>query len=232
MKSLLILLAVVAATFARPSEEWAEWNSPNPMQYGAPEEWAEWNSPNRIQYGAPWDINESIDTNMEATEQSRRPRPPRAPRHEVFQPGHIYLILGNNNLFLSSIFYIVGGSFTQSIKTQQDEFCRYAVTVLDNGKVAFRDFAGEGLYLQLNPSGFRDFAGEGLYLQLNPSGGVNSIRPTSEVIDDSAQFEVEVSGPGPWKGTHYVYLKAANGNYCGLIDIPVESNIAADYIAV
>jgi hypothetical protein len=209
MKSLLIVLAVVAATFAWPSSK-------------------EWNSPNRIQYGAPWDINENVETNMEATEQARRPR------HEVFQSGHVYLMLGNNNLFLSSINYggVGGENFIQSIKTQQDEFCRYAVTVLDNGKVAFRDFAGEGLYLQLNPSGFRDFAGEGLYLQLNPSGGVNSIRPTSEVIDDSAQFEVEVSGPGPWKGTHYVYLKAANGNYCGLIDIPVESNIAADYIAV
>ena len=196
MKSLLILLAVVAATFAWPSEEWAEWNSPNPMQYGA-----------------PWEINENIDTNMEATEQSRRPRPPRAPCHEVFQPGHIYLILGNNNLFLSSIFYIVGGSFTQSIKTQQDEFCRYAVSVLDNGKVAFRDFAGEGLYLHLNNS-----------------FGVNSIRPTSEVIDDSAQFEVQESSPGPWKGAHYVYLKAANGNYSGIVNTPVENNIAADYV--
>ena len=192
MKSLLILLAVVAATFARPNEEWAEWNSPNPMQYGA-----------------PWDINENIDTNIttEATEQARRPR------QEVFQPGHIYLMLGNNNLFLSSIYYIGGGNYTQSIKTQQDEFCRYAVSVLDNGKVAFRDLAGEGVYLQLN------------------SGGslINSITPTSKVIDDSAQFEVEVSGPGPWKGAHYVHLKAQNGNYCGLTDALVEKNFAADY---
>jgi hypothetical protein len=124
-------------------------------------------------------------------------------------------MLGNNNLFLSSVCVNVelGGCFIQSINTQQDESCRFAVSVLDNGKVAFGDFAGERRYLQLNNS-----------------FGVNSIRPTSEVIDDSAQFEVEVSGPGPWKGTHYVYLKAANGNYCGLIDIPVESNIAADYI--
>ena len=200
MKSLLILLAVVATTFAWPSEEWAEWNSPN-----------------RMQYGAPWEINKNIDTNMEATEQSRRTksrtaRRPRTPCQEVFEPGHIYLMLGNNNLFLSSI-NNAGQVFLQSIKTQQDEFCRFAVSVLNNGKVAFRDFAGQGLYLQLNPG-----------------GGANSIRPTSAVIDDSAQFEVQESGPGPWKGAHYVYLRAANGNYTGIVGFPVENNIAADYI--
>ena len=185
MKSLLVLLAVVAATFAWPSEEW---NSPNPMQYGA-----------------PWDI---IDTNMEATEQARRPR------QEVFQPGHIYLMLGNNNHFLSTINHggVGGANFIQSLKTQQDGFCRFAVSVLNNGKVAFTDFAGGGLYLQLNPG-----------------GGVHSIRPTSAVIDGSAQFEVEVSGPGPWKGAHYVHLKAANGNYAGIVNTPVQNNIAADY---
>ena len=99
-----------------------------------------------------------------------------------------------------------------SIKSQQDEFCRFAVSVLNNGKVAFRDFAGEGLYLQLNPS-----------------FGVNGIRPTSAVIDDSAQFEVEVSSPGPWKGAHYVHLRAENGKYCGIVHAPVANNIAADY---
>ena len=99
-----------------------------------------------------------------------------------------------------------------SIKSQQDGFCRFAVSVLNNGKFAFRDFAGEGLYLQLNPG-----------------GGANSIRPTSEVIDDSAQFEVEVSSPGPWKGAHYVHLRAENGNYCGIVNTPVPNNIAADY---
>ena len=189
MNSLLILLASVVATFAWPSEEW---NFPNPTQYGA-----------------PWDINENIDTNIntEATEQARRPR------QEVFQPGHIYLMLGNNNLFLSTTFFVGGGVYTQSIKSQQDEFCRYAVSVLDNGKVAFRDLAGEGLYLQLNTGGIV----------------INSITPTSKVIDDSAQFEVEVSGPGPWKGAHYVHLKAQNGNYCGLIDAIVKDNLVAQY---
>ena len=190
MKSLLILLAVVTATFAWPSEER---NSPNPMQYGA-----------------TWDINEIIDTNMEATEQLKA----RRPRQDVFQPGHVYLMLGNNNHFLSTINHggVGGANFIQSIKTQQDGFCRFAVSVLDNGKVAFRDFAGEGLYLQLNPG-----------------GGANSIRPTSAVIDDSAQFEVEVSRPGPWKGARYVHLKAQNGKYCGIVNTPVPNNIAADY---
>ena len=192
MKSLLILLAVVAATFAWPIEER---NSPNPMQYGA-----------------PWDINEIVETNMEDTKRGNRPGRPRHDR-EVFKDGRIYLMLGNNNRFLSSIFYPTGEIYTQSIKTQQDEFCRYAVTVLDNGKVAIRDFAGEGLYLQLNSGG----------------GLINSITPTSPIIDDSTQFEVEVSGPGPWEGAHYVHLKAQNGNYCGLIDALVKDNFAAQY---
>ena len=145
---------------------------------------------------------------MEATAQARRPR------QDVFQPGHIYLMLGNNNHFLSRINYggVGGENYIQSIKSQQDEFCRFAVSVLNNGNVAFRDFAGEGLYLQLNPG-----------------HGVNSIRPTSVVIDDSGQFEVEVSRPGPWKGAHYVHLKAQNGKYCGIDNAPVANNIAADY---
>ena len=172
MKSLLILLAVVAATFAWPSEEW---NSPNPMQYGA-----------------PWDINANIGTNMEEETEHQ----------DVFQDGHIYLMLGNNNLFLSSISNVIGDVYTQSTKSQQDGFCHYEVRVLNNGKVTFRDLAGQGLYLQLNPG-----------------GGANSIRPTSLVIDDSAQFEVQESGTGPWKGAHYVYLRAANGNYTGIVNI-------------
>ena len=144
--------------------------------------------------------------NTEATEQARRPR------QEVFQPGHIYLMLGNNNLFLSSTNQ-EGENYTQSIKSQQDKYCRYAVSVLDNGKVAFRDLAGEGLYLQL-------YTGGGL---------INGIVPNSKVIDDSAQFEVEVSGPGPWKGAQFVHLKAQNGKYCGLIDALVKDNFAAEY---
>ena len=98
--------------------------------------------------------------------------------------------------------------FIQSLKTQQDGFCRFAVSVLYNGKIAFK--------------------GPGLYLQLNPYLGVNSIRPTSAVIDDSAQFEVEVSSLGPWKGARYVHLRAANGKYSGIVK--TFSNIfSADY---
>ena len=40
---------------------------------------------------------------------------------------------------------------------------------------------------------------------------------------------MQESSPGPWKGAHYVYLRAANGNYSGIVNTPVENNIAADY---
>ena len=42
---------------------------------------------------------------------------------------------------------------------------------------------------------------------------------------------MEVGSPGPWDGAHYVYLKAENGNYWGIVQtsgIP-DIIIAADY---
>ena len=194
MKSLVIFLAVVAATFA--------W--PNLVDEQRP-------APNSSPFRPPWYLNKNINSNKAAKEQHFH-------KHggwDVFEAGQIYLILGNNNLFLSAINYggTGGENYIQSIKSQQDGFCRFAVSILENGKVALRDFGGGGRYLQLNPG-----------------SGVNSIRPTSDVIDDSAQFEVEVGGPGPWKGAHYVYLKANNGKYWGIVNNgPVRDNIAADY---
>ena len=84
--------------------------------------------------------------------------------------------------------------------------------ILESGRVAFRDFGGGGLYLQVNPG-----------------GGVNSIRPTSPVIDFTAEFEMEVESPGPWDGAHYVYLKAYSGAYCRIVQTPVKNNIDASY---
>ena len=189
MKSLLIFLAIVAATFSLPNSA----NERHP-------------SPNLSPFNAPWYLNENIDTNKAASQAQPR-------RQDVFKAGRIYLMLGNNNLFLAALDHIGGESYIQSIIAQQDIFCRFAVSILERGKVAFRSLDGHGLYLQLNPG-----------------GGVNSIRPTSAVIDDSAQFEVEVGGPGPWSGAHYVYLKAENGNYWGIVQTPgIPDNIAADY---
>ena len=188
MKLLLIFLAVVAATFALPdsTDEW------HPL-------------PNLSPLNAPWYYNEA------ANQAYARPS-----LGNIFQPGRIYLMLGNNNLFLASINHDgpIGEDYIQSIKSQQDESTRFAVSVLESGRVAFRDFAGIGLYLQLNPG-----------------DGVNSIRPTSEVIDHSAQFEVEVGIRGPWKGAHYIFLKADNGKYWGIVQAPpgIENNIAAQY---
>ena len=61
--------------------------------------------------------------------------------HNVFEVGKTYLILGNNNKFLSIINY--GGTrgvndYIESIKNQPDVFCRFVASTLYNGKIALR----------------------------------------------------------------------------------------------
>ena len=181
MKSLLIFVAVIAATFARPHliQEERSWPRPSLSK-------------------VPWYPDKDGDPSVAATEHLHQ---------NVFKAGQIYLILGNNNQFLSSI-DDGGEDYLQAVKTKLDVFCRFAASEIENGTVALRGFEGEGKYLQFN---------EG------------NIRPTSEVIDKSAEFIVEVSSDGPWRGAHYVYLKAENGKYWGITDSPVPNNIAAIY---
>ena len=87
------------------------------------------------------------------------------------------------------------GNYIQAVKTQQDEFCRYTASILEDRKISLRAQGGKGRYLQMV---------------------VDSIRPQTDAIDIWAQFEVEVSSPGPWKESHYVHLKAGNGKYVGI----------------
>ena len=122
---------------------------------------------------------------------------------DVFEAGHSYLILGNNNKFLSVINY--GGvagvrDYIESIKNQQDTYCRFVASTLHNGKIALTS-APRKMYLRLR----------GGYIQTTPHG-----------LGTRAQFEVEVEDPISeihWPGAHYVYLKANNGKYLG-----IESN--------
>ena len=132
----------------------------------------------------------------------------------IFEGGKIYLFLGYNNKFLSSVNHggPGGKDYLQSIKLQQDQFSRFAATVLDDGRIALKDFNGDGKYLQLDPS-----------------QETTSIRPTGDVIDDSAKFKVVRERHGPWKGAHYVHLWASNDRYCGIIHSPVPDNIAAHF---
>ena len=45
------------------------------------------------------------------------------------------------------------------------------------------------------------------------------IRPTAELINEAAQFTVEVSSPGTWNGTQYVHLKTlSDEKYWGVTD--------------
>ena len=191
MKSLLVFLAVVAATFAWPNSADERLPAPNPL--------------------LPQYLYENFDTNVAAKDKNRSPS---HPGRNVFKAGRIYLMLGNNNLFLTASHRLGVERFLQSIQPQQDENCHFAVSILESGKVAFRNIGGDL---------------DGYYLRLDPLGSENSIRPTSTVIDDSAQFEVEVSHPGPWDGAHYVHLKAENGKYWGIVQDPVDNNIGAVY---
>ena len=191
MKSLLIFLAVLAAAFAAPEfvNKWASWPAEEQL-------------------------------NLEPFEGTVKHHHPGCGQN-VFQDGKIYLIIGNNNKFLSSINHggPGGENFIQSVKLQQDQFCRFAASVLDDGTIALKGFEGNGKYLRLNPGD-----------EPNLPGLIgNSIRPTGDVIDDYAKFKVEVGQDGPWEGAHYVYLNAANGQYWGIIDTPVPDNIAAHY---
>ena len=123
--------------------------------------------------------------------------------HNVFEVGKTYLILGNNNKFLSIINY--GGTrgvndYIESIKNQPDVFCRFVASTLYNGKIALRAVE-RNMYLQLH----------GVYIQTIAGD-----------LGTAAQLEVEVGDPISetyWPGAHYVYLKADNGKYWG-----IESN--------
>ena len=185
MRPLLIFLAVLAAAFATP--EFVN-------------EWPSWLGEEQLNLDEPFEGTVQQDGGGQ----------------NIFQAGKIYLFLGVNNKFLSSINHggPGGENYLQSIKLQQDQFCRFAASVLDDGTIAFKDFEGNGKYLQLDPS-----------------QRTNSVRPTGNAIDDTAKFQVEVGPDGPWKGAHYVYLKASNGRYWGLIKTggPVPNNISAHF---
>ena len=74
-------------------------------------------------------------------------------------------------------------------REQQGIFCRFAVSILESGRVAFRDLLGGQHYLY------------------TLAEVLNSIRSTSDVIDNRAQFEVKVESPRQCDGTHHVFLK-------------------------
>ena len=127
MKSLLISLFVIATAFAIP--QWVE----------------EENSPclPPTCSSGPY-VN---DDPMIATEQAT----PTPLVQDVFEAGRTYLILGSNNKFLSVINYsgVAGvNDYIQSVKNQQDVFCRFVASTLYNGKIALTAVA-RGMYLQL-----------------------------------------------------------------------------------
>ena len=52
------------------------------------------------------------------------------------------------------------------------------------------------------------------YITMNES----NVTLTSNVIDEAAKFTVEVSSPGRWNGTQYVYLKTSDKKYWSMTE--------------
>ena len=120
----------------------------------------------------------------------------------VFQAGHTYVILANNGKYLSRI---RRGEidYIEAEKVSIDWPSRFRASVLGDGKIALRANDGENNYLSR------------VY-----RGGLNNIEAAKTSIDVACEFQVEVddSGVSQWNGAHYIYIKANDGKYWGIVD--------------
>ena len=174
MKSILVFLTIISATFA--------WRN-----YAQEERWL----PKSFLSKLPWYITKNLDFNMEATVQWD------SSKQDVFKAGRIYFIIGKNKNFLCA-----DESIIEASGKEPADSCRFIASIIENGKVSLQQEDAMGNYLCLHG---------------------DTIMSNATVIDVLAQFIVEVSGSGPWIGTHYVYLKADNGKYWGLRDSKIEA---------
>ena len=100
----------------------------------------------------------------------------------------------------------------ESVKTKLDVHTLLRATVLHNGKVAFR--ADNGYHK---------------YLSRYTRKGVNNIEAVKPTIDIFSQFTVEVGRTRPWKGVHYIHLRADNGRYIGVRSRGGRYNLEATF---
>jgi hypothetical protein len=122
MKSILVLLAIISATFA--------WRN-----YAQEERWL----PKAFLPKLPWDITKNLDFNMEATVQCDYSK------QDVFKAGRIYLISAKNKHFLcdSDNNTIIASALKPA------NSCRFIASIIENGKVSLQQQYAMGNYLYL-----------------------------------------------------------------------------------
>ena len=128
----------------------------------------------------------------------------------MFQAGKIYVFLANNGKYLSRI---RRGSvdYLEAEKQSIDTFCLFQASEIGDGKVALKGDKGTWKYVS------RIYRGN------------NNIEVTKDSIDIYSEFTVEIDNNGPWSQAHYVYLKADNGKYIGIVERGAQHNIEAYY---
>ena len=128
---------------------------------------------------------------------------------DVFKDGHAYILLANNDKFVSRI--LRGDiSYIEAEKTSIDAFCLFRATTLGNGKVVLK--ADDGI---------------NAYLSRIDRSGQHNIEAAKEEIDTFCMFDVEANAPGKWNPARYVHIKADNGMYWGIRERGSRHNIEA-----
>ena len=121
----------------------------------------------------------------------------------AFHAGHTFVILANNGKYLSRI-HRRGVDFIEAEKESIDCYCRFRASVLGDGKIALR--ADDGAHN---------------YLSRVCKIGLNNIEAAKTSIDEACEFLAvsdETVFPPQWNRAHYIYLKADNGKYLGIVD--------------
>ena len=123
----------------------------------------------------------------------------------VFRDGHAYIFIANNDKYVSRI-----DSHIEAAKTSIDAFCLFRATVSDNGKVVLK--ADDGI---------------NAYLCRVEQYGQQCIEAIAQTPTASCMFDVEAHAPGKWNPARYVYIKADNGKYWGIMERDSKHNIEA-----
>ena len=130
---------------------------------------------------------------------------------DVFCAGKAYILVGYNGKIVSRI---RRGTidYMEAAKDNIDVHTILLPSVLWNGKVSFKSDNGNFPYLS----------------RIN-RGAVNNIEAAKPSIDIHSEFSVEVDSAGPWRGLHYIYLRADNGKYVGIENRRGRYNMEASF---
>ena len=130
---------------------------------------------------------------------------------DVFCAGKAYILVGHNGKMVSRI---RRGTidYMEAAKENIDIHTILLPSILWNGKVSFKSDNGQFPYLS----------------RIN-RGALDNVEAAKPSIDIYSEFSVEVDSVGPWKGLHYIYLKADNGKYVGIKNRGGRHNMEASF---